>query len=303
MTQLVNATPDPGASTGDRVNGVPRDGVQSELDVDAEEARQAVRRLRKRRNRRLIVLNAARLCLLAGILVAWEQLSGRDGKPLDQFYFSRPSLIWSTLREWQERGIILDAVRSTTRITVNGFLIGAALGLVAGLALGVGTWLSDIFRPFIDALYALPRLALMPLFIVWFGIGDGSKLALVVSVVFFLVFYPTYTGARDVDPQLKDRLRLMKASPLQVHRKVTVPAAMTFIVSGLSISAPYALVVAVTAEMFSSNEGLGFLLLNSSRQYNTAGVFASMALMMLLGICLTGLVKLLEARLLKWKRV
>jgi len=264
-------------------------------------AEEAVATLRRQRRYRLIVLNFARFALLATVILLWEKLSGIEGKPLDQFYFSRPSLIWETLEDWQSRELIWNAMWATMSITIKGFIAGAILGLVLGLVLGISRWTSDILRPFVDALYALPRLALMPLFIVWFGIGEGSKLALIVSVVFFLVFYPTYTGARDVDDDLKDRLRLMGANTMRVHLKVTLPAAMTFIISGLSISAPYALVVAVTAEMFSSNEGLGFLLLSASRQYDTAGVYAAMVLMMVLGIVLTGMVRLLESRLLRWK--
>jgi NitT/TauT family transport system permease protein len=141
----------------------------------------------------------------------------------------------------------------------------------------------------------------VPLFMLWFGIGLNSKLALVISVVAFLVFYATYAGVKDVDHHLVDKMRLMRAKRWHVHAKVTVPSAMSFIIQGLGVSAPYALVVAVAAEMLASNRGLGYLLVNASTQFDTAGTFAIIFVLMLLGIVLMALINLLERRLLRWK--
>lgn len=247
---------------------------------------------------------AVQVGLLLALVWSWEFLAGTPGEPhvlIDVYYTSEPSAVWSALLRWVDQGVLLPSIAVTVQETVVGFVVGAAIGLVGGLILGVNAYFATVLAPFISALYSIPRLALVPLFMLWFGVGLTSKVALVASVVAFLVFYATYAGVKDVDRHLVDKLRLMRATTWQVHAKVTVPSAMTFILSGLSISAPYALVVAVTAEMLGSNRGMGYLLVNSSGQFYTAGVFAAITVMMLMGIGLMLLVRLLESRLLRWK--
>lgn len=264
-----------------------------------------LRRRRKRaalKRRGLILL--AQVVLLVLIIIGWEWAAGpRDapGTLIDEFYVSTPSAIVDALRAWMERGVLLESIWYTFRLTILGFALGAAGGLIVGFLLGASHVASAILNPFLSALYSVPRLALVPLFMLWFGIGDMSKLALIASVVFFLVFYATFAGVRDVDPELIQRMRLMRASRLAVHTKATLPSAMTFIIAGLNVSGPYALVVAVTAEMLSSNRGMGNLLVRSSGQFHTAGVFAALVVMMVMGIVLMQSIRLLERRLLRWK--
>lgn len=261
------------------------------------------KRRNRLRRRRLIALSAQAL-LAAAILAFWETFSGpsgASGKLIDEFYVSRPSLIWKAIQGWSGQGILWPSIMATIQVTLLGFAIGAVIGMAGGFILGVNRLLADIASPFISALYSIPRLALVPLFMLWFGIGIGSKLALVASVVVFLVFYATFAGVRDVDTELLDKLKLMRAKRRHVHLKVTLPSAAAHIISGLSISGPYALVVAVTAEMFSSNRGLGYLLVRSSSQFYTPGVFAAIVIMMILGILLMVITQGLEAWLLRWK--
>lgn len=166
--------------------------------------------------------------------------------------------------------------------------------------LGLNRYLANVLSPFLSAVFATPRLALIPLFILWFGIGDGSKLALVASVIFFLIFYSTFAGVKDVDSQLIERMKLMRAGRSSIIRKAVLPSATSLIIEGLRISAPHALVGAVTYEMLSSNSGMGFLLITSATQFNTAGVFASIVVMAAMGAVM-GLVSLIERRLLRWR--
>jgi NitT/TauT family transport system permease protein len=258
---------------------------------------------RERRNRQILILSV-QILLAIGTLIFWEWAAGPRNTPgilIDEFYVSRPSLIWEALMRWTKEGVLWISIYYTLETTVLGFIIGAALGLVFGFVLGVNPLLAAIFKPFVNAIYSIPRLALVPLFMLWFGIGVGSKLALVVSVVFFLVFFATYTGVKDVDRELLNKLRLMRSSWWSVHSKVTLPAATTFIISGLSISMPYALVAQVTAEMLSSNRGMGYLLIRSSSQFYTPGVFAAITVLMVMGVLLTLGIYWLEGRLLRWK--
>lgn len=260
--------------------------------------------LRRDQRRRLIGLIVMRLVLAAVLLGMWELISGPRLDPrtiIDEFYISRPSQIADALMRWAGQGILLPSIIQTIINTLIGFAIGAALGLLIGFLVASNPFVAEVVDPFITAVYSIPRLALVPLFMLWFGIGTSMKVALVASVVFFLVFYATYAGVKEVDETMKDKLRLMRASWLGIALKVTLPSAATFIISGLRISAPYALVAEVTAEMMSSNSGLGYLLIRSSSQYYTPGVFAAILLMMLIGMWLTWFVALIERRTLRWK--
>jgi NitT/TauT family transport system permease protein len=143
----------------------------------------------------------------------------------------------------------------------------------------------------------------VPLFILWFGIGVTSKLALVATVVFFLVFAATRAGVYSVDEQLTNALRIMGAKPWQVHLKATLPSAFIWIAEGLRVSIPWALVATVTAEILSANEGLGYLIARSAGQFFTAGVFAAIFVLTILGVSLTFLITLVEKRLLRWKTI
>lgn len=255
-------------------------------------------------NRRWWLIFASQVILLAVILLAWELGSGRAGEPgkfLDEFTVSSPSAIWAALERFAETGLLWSNIAVTFKITLIGFAIGGGMGFVAGIVLGLNRYLAAVLSPFLAALFATPRLALIPLFILWFGIGDGSKLALVASVIFFLIFYSTYAGVKDVDPQLIERMKLMKADRFSIIYKAVLPSATSLIIEGLRISAPYALVAAVTSEMLSSNSGMGFVLITSATQFDTGGVFASIVVMSAMGIAVMGLVSLLERRLLRWK--
>lgn len=259
---------------------------------------------RRRRSRRRVAIIAVRIAILVGFLAAWEWLAGpRDqrGTVIDEFYVSQPSAIWDALWRWIDSGELALHLSVTIQETVAGFVIGSAIGIFVGFAMATSRLLDDIFRPFVSALYSIPRTALVPLFILWFGLGNASKIAVVASVVCFLVFYNTYAGVKDVDRQLIDTMRLMGAGRWQLHSKTTLPSAMSWIIAGLHISAPYALVVAVMGEMLASNRGMGYLIIRSSSQFFTPGVFAGVLVLMLVGVTLSGLLTLFERRVLRWK--
>jgi NitT/TauT family transport system permease protein len=254
--------------------------------------------------RRRLQMQAARIMVIVAILFAWQIFSGAPGTPfalIDDFYISRPSAMFEVLRIWMEKGILIPNILVTLQETVLGFVIGALLGMTAGFLLGTNRYLGSLLSPVLAALYAIPRLALIPLFLLWFGLGIGAKLALVITVVFFLVFYNTESGVRDVDSGLVNVLRVMKASRWHVHTKVTIPSALTWIIAGLRVSVPYALVAAVTGEMTASNSGMGFLIIRASGQFNTAGVFGGILVLMVLALLLGAIVTVLEGRLLRWK--
>jgi NitT/TauT family transport system permease protein len=148
----------------------------------------------------------------------------------------------------------------------------------------------------------LPRVALVPVFILWFGIGLGMKVALNAVIVFFIMFYNTYAGVRDVDPELLDVIGLTGASRADLLIKVVAPSAAPWIFTGLTMGLPYSLTGAVVAEMFASNRGLGYLLSYAAGTIDTTGVFAVLMILMLLGGLIQQLVAGLERRTLAWRR-
>jgi len=250
-----------------------------------------------------MIIIIARIALFAGVLLAWEFASGDpdDGALVDSFYVSKPSEIWKALTEWWSDGILLESIRATVSATIYGFLLGACLGVIVGIFLGSSPTFGAIFRPFIVALNSIPRLALVPLFILWLGFGAPMKVAFVATIVFFLTFYSTYEGVRDVEQRLLDVLKVMNASKAALQIKVRIPSAMAWIIQGLQVSIPYALVAAVTAEIIGSNTGVGFLIQRSAGVFHTAGVFAGIVVLVVLGLLLNMFVVVLEKRLLRWK--
>ncbi|MEV4033602.1 ABC transporter permease [Streptomyces umbrinus] len=260
---------------------------------------------RRRIDIKRMIVRVSRVVLPVALLLTWETTTGdpktEPGVLFDSFFISKPSEIWAALNGWVEEGVLLESIQATVVAMLYGFTIGSVFGILVGIVLGSSPMLGDIFKPFIVALNAVPRLALVPLFILWFGFGLGSKVALVTLIVFFLVFYSTYEGVRDVEQRLIDVLKVMNASRLTVQLKVRIPSAATWIIQGLRVSVPYALVAAVTAEIIGANTGIGYLIQRSAGNFFTAGVFAGIAVLVVVSVVINALVTLLERRLLRWK--
>jgi NitT/TauT family transport system permease protein len=189
----------------------------------------------------------------------------------------------------------------TAAETLAGFLAGAGTGIVVGLVLGRNEWLAKLLDPILIAINSLPKVALAPLFIMWFGIGMGMKIILTATIVFFLVFINTYNGVRNVDPQLVEILRLMGARERHLIVKVIVPSALQWVFAGLQLSIPYALIGAVVGEIMAANRGLGYLLQDAAGQLDTGGVFAALIAIIALALLLQVAVRIVERRLTPWK--
>lgn len=238
--------------------------------------------------------------LAAGLLVigAWEAAAARL---IDPFFISSPSAVAAKLAEWIGSGFLLFHLSVTLEETAVGFLLGSFAGYAVGFAFGRSDLLAAVLEPYVTALYSLPKLALAPLFIMWFGIGFASKVAMSASIVFFMVFYNTYAGVRDVNPIYLNVTRLMGASEWQLMRKVILPSASAWVLTGLKVSVPYALVGAVIGEFMSANRGIGFVIHSSASIFDTAGVFAGLVVLMIVGILLNQVLGRFERYTLRWK--
>ncbi len=239
--------------------------------------------------------------LLIGILLGLWELSA--GTIADEFFISRPSVIAVKFAELIASGRLFFHGGITVVETLSGFVLGAAAGIAVGLLLGRNEVLAKLLDPILVAINSLPKVALAPLFIMWFGIGIGMKIILTATIVFFLVFINTYSGVRNVDPQLIEILRLMGARERHLIAKVIVPSALQWVFAGLQLSVPYALIGAVVGEIMAANRGLGYLLQDAAGQLDTGGVFAALLGIIALALLLQWIVRLCEKRLTPWRDV
>ncbi|WP_454689145.1 ABC transporter permease [Achromobacter aloeverae] len=243
-------------------------------------------------------VHLGRAVILVGILAIWEYASRHW---IDPFWISMPSEIVGRLGQWLSNGDLAQHVPYTLGETLLGFGIGTLAGGLVGFLLGWYRGLAELLDPFVVALYSLPKVALAPLFILWFGIGMESKIALTVVIVFFLVLFNAYAGVRSANRELIDIVRLMGAGTAGVMWRVVLPSALTMIFLGLRISVPYALIGAVVGEMMASNRGIGFLIVQATGQFDTTGAFAAFVILIVLSMVLNGLVRGVERHVLRWK--
>ncbi len=240
----------------------------------------------------------ARVALGVVLLAAWELASGTLVK---EFYVSRPSVVAARFWELLVSGKLLLHTSVTALHALGGFVLGGAAGIAFALVLGRMPRVADVIDPYLTAFYSLPKVALAPLFILWFGIGMTMKILFVATIVFFLVFLNTYTGIRNVSREQITIMRLMGASEAQLMRKLILPAAFAWVFAGLQLSVPYALIGAIVGELIASNVGLGYLLADASSQFNTGTVFAALFTIALLAVALNAVVGLAERLLMPWK--
>lgn len=244
------------------------------------------------------LIRLGQLAVGVALVALWEFASGRL---VDPFFISSPAAVAAKLWKWLGDGTLLLHASYTFQAMSIGFLIGATLGFVVGFLLGRSDLAARIFDPFITAIYCLPKIALAPLFLLWFGIGIESKIAMAAAIVFFLVFLNTFAGVRAVERLHLDAVRIMGGGRFAELRYVVLPSAAAWVMTGLKISVPYALIGAVVSELISSNRGIGFLIGQASGLFDTAGVFAGLVVLALAGVVLNAGLKAAERRLLRWR--
>jgi NitT/TauT family transport system permease protein len=244
------------------------------------------------------VVNASRLILLIVLFALWE-IGG--GWLFDTFYFSKPSLIAKAFAHDIVDPAFYTDLATTGLELVLGYVIGGVSGIALGILLARWRFVGKICDPFLLALNSVPRIAVAPMLIVWFGIGIASKVFLAGTLVFFITFFNTLSGIRGVDKALCDVARVQGASEWQIFTKVMMPHASAWILTGLKMSLPFALVGVIIGEFLVSSQGLGYRLNFYSTQYNTAGAISMILIMMFLMMVLTAIADRVDARLLRWR--
>jgi NitT/TauT family transport system permease protein len=239
-----------------------------------------------------------RLALLVIILALWEEAV--DHGYADALWVSRPSAIAKTLWMFFVGGTIYPHLFTT----LGNALAGLVVGSVGGVALGFFVvWFERIGRvldPFINFINSIPRIALAPLFVLWFGIGLTSNIVTIFVIVFFLLLVNTVTGIRQVDPHLVRAMRAMGATRWQVTRYITIPSTTVWILAGLKLAIPQSVIGAVIAEYVGSQRGLGYLIEFAAANLDTTTVLSAVTVLGVVSILIRKVVDHIEERLMKW---
>ena len=256
---------------------------------------------------------AWRLAILVALLGSWEWLTGIKEVSrtpglywIDPFFVSRPSEIlrrFVFLAGGEVRLTIWQMALSTIQSTLWGFVVGVTSGFAAGLLLGRNDRLARIFEPYIIAFNSLPRIALVPLITMIFGFGLLAKIVLAWTIVFFIVFFNTFQGARSVDADLIHAARFLGASERQIVRTVVVPSALAWTFAALTPSISFALIGVVVGEFLGgeSGGGLGYLIIQSLGTLNAADMMVALLSLGVIGIVMALGIKQVEMRLLRWR--
>ena len=237
---------------------------------------------------------------LAVVLLGGWQFAATVGA-IDPFFLSRPSDIAERIWMWVYSGSLWRHLAVTLEESVLGLVIGGVLGVATGFALARTPLAARVLEPYIMMLNAVPRVVLAPLFLLWFGLGIWSKVALAVTLVFFVMFFSAYQGVREANRVIIDNVRMLGATERQLVRHVLFPSALTWIFSSLQVSLGFAMVGAVVGEYLGATRGLGYVISQAEGTFDTTGVFAGMFVLSIVVVSASAGVSRLERWLLRWK--
>ncbi len=251
--------------------------------------------MRRRRAVELALTIAAPLLVL-GI---WEALA-RGGR-LDPIFWPAPSTLWDTFLQLVAEDDLLGDVRISLLRILGGFLLGAIPGVALGLAMGLFWPVRVFFMPLAAAIYAVPKIAVLPLVIIAFGIGELSKLVIVAISIFFLVVLNTMGGVLAIDPSFRDVARNLGASRLELFWTVALPGALPAIFTGLRLALGFALIVIVGTEFLSPGRGVGYLIWESYQTLQIKAMLIGLIITGLMGWALTLVLDLVERVAIPWR--
>ena len=220
---------------------------------------------------------------------------------LPPFFFSNPVDVGHQIVDWFATGVIWKHLAITLVESILAFVIGSLLGIAVGFWFARKALVAAVFDPYVKRANALPRVVLAPIFALWLGLGIWSKVALGVTLVFFIVFFNVYQGVKEVSATVRDNARMLGMNERQLMRHVYWPSAMSWMFSSLHTSVGFAVVGAVVGEYLGSAAGLGYLIQQAEGVFDVAGVFAGMFVLSAFVILIDILVSMIERRLLVWR--
>src|SRR5215813_6615753 len=253
-----------------------------------------------------VTLLSLQLLVAVVALVLWQLFATVPvfGKILlPPFFFSTPIDVGSQVVQWFWTGTIWKHLVITLWESILAFVIGSALGVLVGFWFARQPFVAAIFDPYVKMANALPRVVLAPIFALWLGLGIWSKVALGVTLVFFIVFFNVYQGVKEVSTTVLDNGRMLGMNERQLTRHVYWPSALSWMFSSLHTSVGFAVVGAVVGEYLGSAAGLGYMIQQAEGTFDVSGVFAGMFVLAVFVILIDFAVTLVERRLLVWRPV
>lgn len=254
------------------------------------------RRVVQRQKTKVLLIQIA---LLVVGLIVWELLV-RLGL-LKEFWIGEPSKIGGFIEKTLRDGTLQRDTLVTTEETVLGILGGFAFGAAAGLLIWWSRTLEEVLDPVMVALNSLPKIALTPIFLLWFGVGIAMKIALTFSTVFLVAFLSAAASLRALDKELLDLTSALGGSRWQVFRNVVIPSSLPWLFSAMKLSIGFGLTGAVVGEFVAANVGIGYLLLYGAQLYEMSLVWAGIAALLLISIVMYWLVAVCERKMLHWR--
>ncbi len=281
----------PTTATGNHTRSGPGPEVQAAMDLSVTQARSRTRRRR-------IAIVITQLAIVVIFLGAWE-LAANNGvlKNAPLFYGSPSGIVESITKNWAK---LLASLGSTLYAAFLGFAVGVIAALLVGVLLSQVSFLNRVVDPFVVVLTGLPRIALAPLFVLWFGIGDTSKIALSVSLVFFIVLINVLAGFRSVDKDLIIMAKSFGASRGDTVRKVALPSSIPILFAGLRLGLVFSILGVIAMEMTAARSGLGLDVVRYAQGFQPDGVFSVLVVLAATMALLNWGLSLLEKRLQRW---
>jgi ABC-type nitrate/sulfonate/bicarbonate transport system permease component len=231
-------------------------------------------------------------------IVAWE-LIGRFGL-VDAFFLPQPTSIVKAMARMTASGELLKHMEASIFRALSGYVLAAILGVGLGIAICWSKFIENVFDPIFELMRPISTLGLVPLMIIWFGIGNGSKIAIVLKACFFPILLNTVAGIRGVNLKLIQAGRSLGASERQIWTKVILPAAMPVIFTGMRISTAISMLAIVGVEMFSADSGLGFVIIDSQRVFATDKMFVGILMLSMIGFLMDFAARMIGKRFLSW---
>ena len=249
--------------------------------------------------RRQLTLLAVRLGLVAAFCLAWE-LGNRSGA-LNPVFFSSPTEIWGYLVDYARTGDLVTETLATLHAVALSLLIGLPLGIGAGLFLAAFPTVDEVVEPFLVPLNSTPRIALVPVFIIWFGLTTTTKVAVAVSIIFFMVMFNARAGVKIIEPDMLVVSRALGLSKREIFQKVVLPGSVPTIFAGVRLGVTYSILGVVATEMIAARRGLGLDIVKFANTLQVGGVFALLLVLILIAFVAARLLERLERHLLRWQ--
>lgn len=271
--------------------------IVSQPDLAA--GREAARAERRRRQWRSRIERSLYFLSPLALLLVWEALSW--SKLVDTRFFPRPSLVLVELIQMVRSGELVGHVSATVERVGIAFLFGAAAGVIVGLAMGLDRWVRAIVFPIVAAIYPLPKVAIFPLILIIFGLGETSKIVTVGIAVFFQALFPTMVGVSSIPRIYLDVGKNFGARGIDVYLKIALPGALPSILSGFRVALGVALIVIVSVEFVGADSGVGYLIWNSWQLFDVNRMFVGLMTAALLGYLGSVVIEELERWLVPWR--